>query len=163
MLVTCWTQCVFKEWTEHLNLRPEWCVGRLLKRFSHVLAVKHFKITAAAATLLIRIFGFLIRSWTGLQWVGNPLTGLQVSKREHFCEHSCVRTCSSLQNAWFLCCVNVNLIFSKVENTNLYLIAGEERALWKPDNNAVEAEFLTFVPTWMMCPTSCRPRGHSIP
>lgn len=52
-----------------------------------MLAVKYFKITAAAATLLIWIFGFLIRLWTGLQSVENTLTGLQVSKREHFCEH----------------------------------------------------------------------------
>lgn len=68
-------------------------------------------------------FGFLIRSWTGLQSVENNLTGLQVIKREHFCEHT---VCEHVVHRKMLdFYVVFNLILSKVENTNLYLIAGE--------------------------------------
>lgn len=61
---------------------------KAVERFSHLPTVKHFKTTAGAATLLVWIFGFLIRSWKGLQSVENTLMGLQVIKREHFCEHT---------------------------------------------------------------------------
>lgn len=112
MLVTCWTRCAFKGWTEYLNLRSEWWFGRLLKRFSHTPTVKCFKTTAGAATLLVWIFGFLIRSWKGLRSV-EYFDGSSGYQERTFLWTCCVRPCSSLQNVWFLCCVNPNSIFFK--------------------------------------------------
>lgn len=61
---------------------------KAVEKVQSFATVKHFKTTAGAATLLVWIFGFLIRSWKGLQSVENTLRGLQVIKREHFCEHT---------------------------------------------------------------------------